>query len=234
MKPAKFFAVIPAAGIGRRVGGDRPKQYLEIAGRTVLEWTVSRIATFERVRRVVIPVAADDDYFTPLACRLPAKCSAVVGGAERCHSVLNGLDALAGEAAPDDWVLVHDAARPCVQESEIERLIGELENHDCGGLLGVPVRDTLKRCDAQGSVVDTLDRTGLWQAQTPQMFRFALLRSSLEAALADGALVTDEAQAVERAGHRPRVVLGHTDNLKITHPDDLEAANRILQTGYEV
>jgi 2-C-methyl-D-erythritol 4-phosphate cytidylyltransferase len=222
----RLFAIVPAAGVGRRMGGEVPKQYLALGGQSVLEHTLARIAGQPGIVRVIVPVAAHDVRFATLT--LPPTCVAVTGGAERCHSVLAGLDALAGEAADDDWVLVHDAARPCVRGADIARMVAELESNAVGGILAVPVRDTLKRCAADGRIEATVSRDGLWQAQTPQMFRFRLLREAIEAALAGGELVTDEAQAVERAGHVPRVVAGHGDNLKITQPEDLDLAARIL------
>ncbi|MGE0486114.1 MAG: 2-C-methyl-D-erythritol 4-phosphate cytidylyltransferase [Gammaproteobacteria bacterium] len=222
----RLYAIVPAAGVGRRMGGEVPKQYLAIGARSVLEHTLFRIAGQPGIARVIVPVAAHDARFATLT--LPANCVAVVGGAERCHSVLAGLDALAGVAADDDWVLVHDAARPCVRGGDIARMVEELDGDTVGGILAVPVRDTLKRCGADGRIEQTVPRDGLWQAQTPQMFRFRLLREAIAAALAVGELVTDEAQAIERAGHVPRVVAGHGDNLKITQPEDLDLAARIL------
>ncbi|MEQ8660846.1 MAG: 2-C-methyl-D-erythritol 4-phosphate cytidylyltransferase [Gammaproteobacteria bacterium] len=224
----RIFAVVPAAGVGRRMGGEVPKQYLVLAGRTVLEHTLARIAGHAAVAGVAIAIAADDDRFAALAPGLPPACRVVTGGAERCHSVLAGLDALAGAAADDDWALVHDAARPCVRGTDIDRMLGELAGHAVGGILAVPVRDTLKRCDAAGNITATVDREHLWHALTPQMFRFGTLRQALRDALDSGRLVTDEAQAIEGAGLVPRVVAGHADNIKITHPADLALAELIL------
>lgn len=222
----RVHAVIPAAGSGRRMASDVPKQYLPLAGRTVIEHTLERIAAHPALGRVAIAVSADDTRLMTLS--LPPNCVQVIGGAERCHSVLAGLEALAAEATAQDWVLVHDAARPCVRGADIDRMLRELAAHPVGGILAVPVRDTLKRCTPEGDIERTVERTALWQAQTPQMFRYGVLRGALEDALAAGVLVTDEAQAVERAGHTPRVVAGHADNLKITHPEDLALAGLIL------
>jgi 2-C-methyl-D-erythritol 4-phosphate cytidylyltransferase len=148
----------------------------------------------------------------------------VTGGTERCHSVLKALDALAGEAAAEDWVLVHDAARPCLSRADLYRLVDCLRDHPVGGLLAVPVRDTMKRCSPDGSVMATVERAGLWHAYTPQMFRFGLLSASLRSSIAAGELVTDEAAAVERAGLVPRVVEGSFGNIKVTRPQDLALA----------
>ncbi len=231
--PARIYAVVPAAGVGRRMGGEMPKQYLEISGITVLAHTLARLAGHPRIERVVVAVAADDTRYSRVATTLPAKCVAVTGGAERCHSVLAGLHSLAGDAGNDDWVLVHDAARPCLRTTDIDRMLEQLATHAVGGILAVPVRDTLKRGDTTADIVETVDRDGLWQAQTPQMFRLGTLTAAIEAALADAVIVTDEAQAIERQGHRPRLVAGHADNIKITRPEDLALAGLILaaQTG---
>ena len=223
---SRVWAVVPAAGSGRRMGSELPKQYLALAGRTVLEHTLARLGEVAAIARIVVALAADDRRYARLA--VPARCTAASGGAERCHSVLAGLQSLVGEAAHDDWVLVHDAARPCVRVADIERLLAELAADAVGGILAVPVRDTLKRCAPDGAITDTVSREALWQAQTPQLFRYGLLRAALEAALTHGGLVTDEAQAVEWAGATPRVVAGHGDNLKITHPEDLALAALIL------
>ncbi|MGE0859914.1 MAG: 2-C-methyl-D-erythritol 4-phosphate cytidylyltransferase [Gammaproteobacteria bacterium] len=222
------YAVVPAAGAGKRMGAAIPKQYLELAGRTVLEHTLARLAAHPRVARVVVAVSAGDEFYPALAPRLSPKVRDVVGGAERCHSVLAALDSLALVADLNDWVMVHDAARPCVRTADLDRMLAELEQHAVGGILAAPVRDTLKRCDADGAIVATVDRSALWHALTPQMFRLGMLRDAISAALADGVLVTDEAMAIERAGLVPRVVAGHTDNLKITHPEDLALAAAIL------
>ena len=222
------YAVVPAAGAGKRMGSATPKQYLEIAGRSVLEHTLWRLAGHALIRKVVVAISAGDEYFDALRARLPAKIAAVLGGTERSHSVLAALHALALEAAADDWVMVHDAARPCVRSADLDRMIAILGDDEVGGILAAPVRDTLKRCDEDGAIIATVDRTQLWHALTPQMFRLGTLTRALEAALAGGVIVTDEAQAIERAGHTPRVVAGHADNLKITHPEDLALAGLIL------
>jgi 2-C-methyl-D-erythritol 4-phosphate cytidylyltransferase len=153
----------------------------------------------------------------------------VPGGAERCHSVLNALELLAGHAAADDWVLVHDAARPCLRPADLACLLDTLAEDPVGGLLAVPVRDTMKRADIGDRVETTVDRNGLWHALTPQMFRLQALREALGKAIAAGVLVTDEAAAMEWAGHRPRLVAGAGDNLKITRPEDLPLAAYYLE-----
>jgi 2-C-methyl-D-erythritol 4-phosphate cytidylyltransferase len=210
------------------MGTEVPKQYLPLRGRSLLDHALAALLAHPALRRVAVAVAADDDRWRAGEHARDPRVHWVSGGAERCHSVLNALAALAGEAAPDDWVLVHDAARPCLDPRDLQRLVEVLRNHPVGGLLGVPVRDTMKRCAADGTVLATVDRTGLWHAYTPQMFRFGLLRSALQAALAAGDLVTDEAAAVERAGLVPRMVEGSVDNIKVTRPQDLPLAEFFL------
>ncbi len=211
------------------MGAALPKQYLPLSGTTVLEHTVQRVARHPLIQGVLVVVAPGDQYIHHL--RLPESKTELImaGGDERCHSVFNGLNVLAEQAAADDWVLVHDAARPCLRAADITRLIDELRDHPVGGLLGLPVTDTMKRTDRDANVLETVQRDGLWRALTPQMFRLGLLRSALEQALSKGLLVTDEAQAVEAAGYAPRMVEGHADNIKITRPQDLALAELYLQ-----
>jgi 2-C-methyl-D-erythritol 4-phosphate cytidylyltransferase len=224
----RIWAIIPAAGKGARMRTDIPKQYLPLLGKTVLEHTLERFTTHPKVTGVMLAIGADDDRWPQLAPRLPG-IRTTLGGAERCHSVLNALTALGNECKPGDWVLVHDAARPCLWPSDIDLLLNSLQDSPCGGILGVPVRDTLKRCQSNGAIEATVDRAHLWHALTPQMFRYGLLCTALSQAIADGAMVTDEAQAVERLGESPRVIEGHADNLKITRPEDLAMAELILR-----
>ncbi len=225
----RLYAVVPAAGYGARMGSDVPKQYLALAGRTVLEHTVWRLAGHPEIVRIVVVVSPGDEHYAELAARLPNNVERADGGTERCHSVLNGLHALRGRADDDDWVMVHDAARPCVRRADLDRMLDELGDDPVGGILAVPVRDTLKRADSTRHAIATIDRSQLWQAQTPQMFRYGPLRDALVAALAAGHIVTDEAQAIEAWGFSPRLVPGHSDNLKITHPEDLPLALLILR-----
>ncbi|HHO67622.1 MAG TPA: 2-C-methyl-D-erythritol 4-phosphate cytidylyltransferase [Gammaproteobacteria bacterium] len=218
------WALVPAAGSGRRMGAQAPKQYLELGGRTVLEHTLAVLAADPAIEGVVL--VGDRE-------RWPAGLEAVLGGkpligaeggAERCHSVLNGLRRLAAGVTGDPWVLVHDAARPCLRAADLRHLVVALAEHPVGGLLAVPASDTLKRADAALAVRETLDRSDVWHAQTPQMFRLALLSDALGRALQAGHEVTDESSAVEFAGHRPLLVEGHADNIKITRPEHLALA----------
>lgn len=220
----RFWVVIPAAGSGVRMGATLPKQYLPLAGRTVIEHSMARLAALPGVAGLVVALAADDPYWSTLKLQLDVPVQRITGGAERCHSVLAALTWLLGVADARDWVLVHDAARPCVRRSDLQRLIETLADDPVGGLLAIPARDTKKRADASGRVVQTVDRTDLWKAQTPQMFRLGALHEALSRAIVAGDLVTDEASAMERAGLMPRLVEGHSDNIKITRPEDLVLA----------
>lgn len=224
-----LWAVIPAAGAGERFGGDVPKQYLPLLGRTVLEWAIRPIQTRADVAGIVVVIAAADEYW-PGICLSSDRIQAVRGGRQRADSVLAGLDALSGKADARDWVLVHDAARPCLTDEDLDRLV-ETAAGTCGGLLAAPVQDTLKAAD-NGSVARTVEREGLWRALTPQMFRIGELASALHRAETSGFLATDEAAAMERMGHRPRIVPGRADNIKITRPEDLALAEFIIsQSG---
>jgi 2-C-methyl-D-erythritol 4-phosphate cytidylyltransferase len=228
-RPPRYFAVIPAAGVGTRMRSDTPKQYLALRGRPVIQHVVERFRRHPAIAGVVVALAADDRRWGSLRFGGVARLETVVGGAERCHSVLAALDVLSQQADPMDWVLVHDAARPCLRGSDVDRLIEALADDPVGGLLALPVRDTMKRAAPDGSVAETVDRIGLWHALTPQMFRLDALRSALQAALARDILVTDEAQAMELAGMQPRLIEGSPDNIKITRPEDLDLAELYLR-----
>ena len=225
----RYWVVVPAAGGGRRMGRAIPKQYLPLAGRQVIEQTLHRLLSHDRIQTVYVALSEQDGWWPKTTFADDSRVIAVTGGAERCHSVLNALDALSGVAAEDDWVLVHDAARPCLRLTDLNHLIEQASAHAVGGLLGVPVRDTMKRSDTSAQVVETVPREELWHAYTPQMFRLGQLRSVLKQALANGWLVTDEASAMELAGLHPLMVEGHADNIKITRPDDLALAAFFLQ-----
>ncbi|MFY1052319.1 2-C-methyl-D-erythritol 4-phosphate cytidylyltransferase [Ectopseudomonas khazarica] len=220
---ARFWLVIPAAGIGARMAADRPKQYLQVAGRSILEHTLQRFLDHPALRGVVVSLAADDPYWPVLAVASDPRIRRAAGGRERADSVLAGLETLKNEgAADDDWVLVHDAARPNLALEDLQRLLDSLADDPVGGLLAVPARDTLKRAGADGRVQETVDRSVIWQAYTPQMFRLGALRQALAQALWAQVAITDEASAMEWAGLAPRLVEGRADNLKVTRPEDLQ------------
>ena len=217
-----FWVVIPAAGIGSRMRADRPKQYLRLGDRTILEHTLDCFLDHPQLRALVVCLAEQDPYWPDLKCARDDRIHRAAGGDERADSVLAGLLALSGLGAHDsDWVLVHDAARPNLALEDLNQLLGSLADDPVGGLLAVPARDTLKRAGADGRVQETVDRSVIWQAFTPQMFRLGSLREALADALVSGVAVTDEASALEWAGQHPRLVEGRADNLKITRPEDL-------------
>jgi 2-C-methyl-D-erythritol 4-phosphate cytidylyltransferase len=225
---ARLWAVVPAAGVGRRMQADLPKQYLKLGGRTVLEHSLAALAGIENLAGIAVAVAGGDPYWPGLQCEFHCPLIVAPGGAERADSVLNALQVLRERAADGDWVLVHDAARPCVRREDLRRLIDALRDDPVGGLLAVPVRDTMKRADDDGRCAATVDRGRLWHALTPQMFRLGALRQALIAAHTDGVSVTDDASAMEHAGLQPLLVEGHADNIKITRPEDLALAGFFL------
>lgn len=222
-----YYAIVPAAGSGSRFGADVPKQYLPLAGRPLIHHTLAALCRCERIERVWVVLSPQDAWWGQYDwSSLGAKLETVYcGGETRADSVANGLVAAQTAADGDDWVLVHDAARPCVSQAMLTALFEALADDPVGGLLAVPVADTLKRADATQRVAATEARDGLWQAQTPQMFRYGVLTRALAACSA----VTDEAGAVEAAGYRPKLVRADASNIKVTYPADLLLAELILQ-----
>lgn len=231
MSAERYWAVVPAAGIGARmqsaVYAGRPKQYLPLANKTIIEYSISRLLQIECLEKIAVSLHADDTHWANLPLAAHPKLLVAAGGRERCDSVLNGLQALAPWAQANDWVLVHDAARPCVTVEAIEELIACVRTHKVGGILAVPVSDTLKRADAN-VIAATVDRSALWQAHTPQIFRYGLLKESLDRALANNFSVTDEASALEFSGYQTLLVEDRRDNIKVTRPEDLAMAEAIL------
>jgi len=242
----RYWLVMPAAGSGSRFGGAQPKQYAPLEGRTVIEWALASFLSDPRCARVVVALAAEDRGWAEVARRCAAVHAGgeaatppvvvVSGGAQRSLSVRSALAALAASAAEADWVLVHDAARPCLGSGDLERLLERAGAHALGGLLAVPAADTLKRAreggDAPGSpeVEQTLDRAGLWRALTPQMFRYGPLCTALDVAHAAGRFPSDEAQALEWLGEHPLLIEGAASNLKVTTADDLSLAAAVLRS----
>lgn len=224
----RYWLVVPAAGSGQRMGSGIPKQYLSLSKKTLIEQTLERLLELPFIENILLVLNPDDSYWCTLAVSDNPRITRVAGGAERSESVLNALSALANQAHDQDWVLVHDAARPCVRQASVEYLREQLADHPVGGILGIPVSDTLKLIDGE-QIVQTIDRRQLWQAQTPQMFRYGLLRECLENALQEGKAVTDEASALEAYGYSPRMIMGRSDNIKVTQPEDLLLAQWILQ-----
>ena len=223
----RHYAIVPAAGSGSRFGSEKPKQYLDLLGRPLIFHTLKALTACPDIERVWVVLAPDDPWWPRFDwSELGAKLETVrCGGATRAESVRNGLRAASTVAADDDWILVHDAARPCLSAAMLDALFAELADDPVGGLLAVPVADTLKRADADQRVAATEPRDGLWQAQTPQMFRYARLDQAFKTDMA----VTDEAGAIEAMGLKPKLVRADSTNLKVTYPADLALAAMILR-----
>ncbi|MCF7988352.1 MAG: 2-C-methyl-D-erythritol 4-phosphate cytidylyltransferase [Methylovulum sp.] len=223
----RYWAVVPAAGVGKRMNADRPKQYLELAEKTVLEHTLLRLLAADVFSAISVAISTEDPYWSSLATATHPKIVRAAGGKERADSVLSALTAIRTEAADVDWVLVHDAARPCLMPSDIHRLIDTLNNDEVGGILALPSHDTLKNVQNQ-YITHTVERNQIWRALTPQMFRYGVLKSALEASVGNLA-ITDEASALERQGLQPKIVEGRPDNIKITRPEDLALAEFFMR-----
>jgi 2-C-methyl-D-erythritol 4-phosphate cytidylyltransferase len=223
----RHYAIVPAAGSGSRFGAEKPKQYLDLLGRPLIFHTLAALTACPDIERVWVVLAPDDPWWPRYDwSALGSKLETVrCGGATRAESVTNGLQAAAMVAADDDWILVHDAARPCLSAAMLDALFAELADDPVGGILAVPVADTIKRADAKQRVAATEPRDGLWQAQTPQMFRYG----QLEKALKNEMSVTDEAGAIEALGLKPKLVRADSTNLKVTYPADLALAAMILR-----
>ncbi len=223
----KFWAVVPAAGVGKRMYADRPKQYLELSGKTVIEHTLSRLLQANVFSAVAVAISPEDPYWPELELAKHKLVITAPGGKERADSVLSGLKAIRNQANDDDWVLVHDAARPCLTTADIHHLIDTLVNDDVGGILALSSHDTLKNVQDK-DIISTLDRRTIWRALTPQMFRYGMLKSALEKTEGDHR-VTDEASALELMGLTPKIVEGRPDNIKITRPEDLALAQFYME-----
>lgn len=214
------------------MGSAQPKQYLLIRGRPVILHTLERLCHYPRLNGAMVGISSEDTYWQAHANeaeRLTKFLGTYAGGATRAHTVLNGLNALAAHARNTDWVLVHDAVRPCVRLSDMDALVNAVELGKDGGLLALPVADTVKRANKENQVAETIPREGLWRALTPQMFRIGTLRAALERSLSRNSEITDEATAIEAQGGRPQLVAGHPDNIKITLPGDLALAELFLK-----
>ena len=228
----RCFGLIPAAGSGLRMGKDMPKQYLALAGKPLIAHVLDAFFSVSEIEHSFVVIAADDAHFDTVAPEFTSRTTPLrVGGATRQQSVLNGLAAMRDRVDEADWILVHDAARPGITAALIARLIAALRDDEVGGLFALPLVDTLKRADPDSKTprcVATVERAGVWQAQTPQMFRYGVLRRALAKAIAEGAAVTDEASALEALGLQPRLVTGSARNFKVTTVDDLEFAEAIF------
>ncbi|HSS71351.1 MAG TPA: 2-C-methyl-D-erythritol 4-phosphate cytidylyltransferase [Casimicrobiaceae bacterium] len=228
MAAPQRFALIPAAGMGARFGPGVPKQYTPIAGVPLLRRAIDSLHGAVVLPIVFVVLARDDKLYAEKIGSIPGVAPVYCGGATRAESVRNGLAAVGEYAQAEDWVLVHDAARPCLDLATLHRLLHELEDEAVGGLLAIPLADTLKRAETGAGLRagTTESREGLWRAQTPQMFRYAILQHALRRA--DVAAITDEAQAIEALGVKPRLIQGSPLNIKITYPEDVALAEAIL------
>ncbi|MEI6545162.1 MAG: 2-C-methyl-D-erythritol 4-phosphate cytidylyltransferase, partial [Methylococcales bacterium] len=223
----RYWAVVPAAGVGKRMNADRPKQYLELAGKTVIEHTLYRLLSADVFAAVAVAISVEDPYWPELDVSVHEKVITAAGGKERADSVLSALKSIRDLASDNDWVLVHDAARPCITATDIHFLIDSLMDDPVGGILALSSHDTLKNVQS-GSILGTLDRSHIWRALTPQMFRYGSLKQALEMAEGNPA-ITDEASALELQGLQPKIVEGRPDNIKITRPEDLALAQFYME-----
>ncbi|WP_396587262.1 2-C-methyl-D-erythritol 4-phosphate cytidylyltransferase [Bermanella sp. R86510] len=222
-----LYAVVPAAGVGKRMGADIPKQYLTLHGQTILEHTLQRLLAFPPIEKIILPIAQHDQTFSQLKIAKAQNLITCDGGHERVDSVLNGLHTLLDNGAQqDDWVMVHDVARPCIAQQDLQNLFAQ--RHRDGVILGMSVRDTMKRTNAQGQITETVDRALLWHALTPQLAPIGVLINAIEDALAQNRIITDEASALEYAGLQPKIVPGNASNIKVTQPSDLTLVEHYL------
>ena len=228
MSTAPIHVLIPAAGTGVRYGGDTLKQYLPLDGKAVLAHSINVFRFHPMISSITVILAENDQLFETAVGKLASAVNTVTGGETRAHSVRNGLKYLAEHHSRNDWVLVHDAARPCLSSSRLEKFLEQGLASESGAILAMPIRDTLKRGDETGEIVATVDRRGLWAAQTPQLFRIGELAAAIDAAHAAGRVLTDEASAMEFTGVRPLLVMGSAANIKITYSSDLAIAEALL------
>ena len=223
----RIWGVIPAAGVGKRYSSDIPKQYLPLNGIPVLLHSLYKFVKFDEIEEVLVALNPDDTFWPKLNFSHP-KVKTIHGGSERCNSVNNALEELSGRAENKDWILVHDAVRPCISDFDLKKIIGIVHNEDVGGLLACPILDTIKEVGDNLDVLKTIPREKLWSAMTPQIFRYGLLKKAMNAVLVAGRSVTDEASAIELIGLTPRVVEGDKTNIKITHQQDMVLAESII------
>ncbi|MDG2353338.1 MAG: 2-C-methyl-D-erythritol 4-phosphate cytidylyltransferase [Gammaproteobacteria bacterium] len=232
MSTDQHFLIVPASGIGSRIGGDTPKQYLRLNnGLSVLDQTLTSLLSIDKIKGCIVAIAKNDTRFKQSEFfNHPKLLATATGGKERFHSVISALDSLRPFAEDNDWVLVHDAARPCVKITDVVNLINQLKDHPTGGLLATRVVDTIKKANSI-QVESTLDRSNLWQAQTPQMYRFGVLSKALDNIVKNGLNITDEASSIEALGLNSVLIEGSKSNLKITTAEDLDLANFYLESN---
>lgn len=227
-KSLPVWAIIPASGIGQRMQAELPKQYLKLTEKTIIENTLDRLLSHDSIAGAVVVLSADDRHWANLNYKPSKPLIFTTGGAQRQHSVYNGLEALGSHIQQDCYALVHDAVRPFVSHENISTLIDVAKQYDEGALLAIPVADTLKQQDEKGNVDQTISRFGLWRAFTPQIFKSSLLKRALEFVIENEIEVTDDASAIEALGLSPRLVNSSAENIKITNPEDLLLANHIM------
>lgn len=229
MKNDKYWVIIPAGGTGMRFGHALPKQYVEIEGKTVLEHSMDAFRYLPHLQGVVITHPLNDPYISDLSFDFPVPVIKVVGGELRFQSVANGLNNLRNKADVEDWILVHDAVRPCLHPEDLNKLITTLRDDSVGGILAAPVKDTLKRTDAEGRIIDTVDRSHCWHALTPQMFRYGVLMKAIDSVIEQNMTVTDDAQALQLLGYSSRVVAADHPNPKLTYTQDFLLIGHLLK-----
>jgi 2-C-methyl-D-erythritol 4-phosphate cytidylyltransferase len=229
MHTPRIWAVVPAAGIGRRMGSQIPKQYLKALDYTVIEYTLRKLAAVPQVTEIIVSISENDHWWQALNLDFKKTVRTVVGGDERIHSVLNAVESIEQDLTSQDWIMVHDAARPCVSLLDIQKLIAAVESHPCGGILATPIHDTVKRASVESDSIDaTVERNRLWRALTPQLFRAPLLLKGLRAGIRRVNEITDEASAMELLGYHPQLIEGRSSNIKITQTEDLQLAEFYL------
>ena len=225
----RIWAVIPAAGVGKRYSSDIPKQYLPLSGIPVLLHSINKLVKLDEIEEILVVLNPEDTFWEKLNFSHP-KVKAIHGGLQRCNSVNSALEELSGRAKKGDWVLVHDAVRPCISDSDLKKITSIVNDEEVGGLLAFPILDTIKEVGENLDVQKTIPRGNLWSAMTPQIFRYEVLKQALEAAIMAGESVTDEASAIEAIGLTPRIIQGEKTNIKITHPSDMVLAESIINT----
>ena len=230
MNKDNYFLIIPASGVGTRMGSSTPKQYLRLEnGLTIIDQCLKTLLEIKLISGFVVALSSTDSFFQSSHFYNHSKILAIAeGGKERFNSVLSALNSLNNRAQPNDWVLVHDSVRPCIKKSDIEKLIREVSNDSIGGILATSAIDTVKEINASGSI-KTIDRKKLYMAQTPQMFRFGILKEAIESAIKMGGKITDESEAIEKLGHSVKIIGGSSSNIKITAKDDIDLANYFLK-----
>ena len=230
MNKDNYFLIVPASGVGTRMGSSTPKQYLRLEnGLTIIDQCLKTLLEIKLISGFVVALSSTDSFFQSSHFYNHSKILAIAeGGKERFNSVLSALNSLNKTAQPNDWVLVHDSVRPCIKKSDIEKLIREVSNDSIGGILATSAIDTVKEKNASGSI-KTIDRKKLYMAQTPQMFRFGILKEAIESAIKMGGKITDESEAIEKLGHSVKIIGGSSSNIKITTKDDIDLANYFLK-----